>query len=259
MLSQGFANLTLYTDWTMESIFQDLAKVIEAVGDSPVSLTALIFVVLAVLASLLFKTSKELSRLFVFIALVAFAVFVVVVFSKTLTFQSSSPEVINPTEPLSSSTVIEKAPDLLNPSEAEGASTEENALRPRPPRTGNYFAQGTINRGSSRMVATVQDQSCIAVVQGIASPYQGNATITVSKLLWRDGAFRIGPGGNEFVFSEDGSSSENSSSRVVWYFDNAQIVEPYKSFLNECLMSDDDNFEIRRLGDFMDGIPFPDS
>ena len=52
------------------------------VGGSPTALAALMFVLLAVLASHLFKDSKGLSGIFAFIALLAFAFFVVITFNK---------------------------------------------------------------------------------------------------------------------------------------------------------------------------------
>lgn len=66
----------------MESIFQYLAEILQAVGEGPIALAALMFVLLAVLASLLFKNSKGLSGICAFIALLAFAFFLVITFNK---------------------------------------------------------------------------------------------------------------------------------------------------------------------------------
>jgi len=66
----------------MESIFQYLAEILKAVGNSQTALAALMFTLLAVLASLLFKDSKGLSGLSAFVALLAFAFFVVITFNK---------------------------------------------------------------------------------------------------------------------------------------------------------------------------------
>ncbi|MBD2102316.1 hypothetical protein [Leptolyngbya sp. FACHB-261] len=80
----------------MENIFQYLAEILEAVGDNPTALAALMFVLLAVLASLLFKGSQGLSGLLAFIALLAFAFFLVITFNKASAPTSQNQIATNP-------------------------------------------------------------------------------------------------------------------------------------------------------------------
>lgn len=62
----------------MESIFEQLPQILEAVKDSPLAVIALLFVLLAVLASIFFRESKDLQKLSVFTGLLFFAIFIVI-------------------------------------------------------------------------------------------------------------------------------------------------------------------------------------
>lgn len=122
--------------------------------------------------------------------------------------------------------------------------------------TGYYDAEGTINNNSSRYIATVQGRSCIALVDGQATPYAGAITLTVSPLSWRNNSFYTDETNTKLIIDDsDNSFKEGGDDKSIprWRFQQEEIPEPYRTKINECLR-DNEYKSTRELLDFSTGI-----
>jgi hypothetical protein len=142
-----------------------------------------------------------------------------------------------------------------SPSSVDSQTSPELPLLP-----GNYSPEngGTLFNGSGRYIATVRNKVCIATVNAQPSPYGGYSEVSVSRVLWRNGSFYINTTDQPLIIHSKTSFSEGEVGRFrpLWSLSQARIIEPYQTLLNDCLQSNDDEYEFNKIDNFREGIPF---
>ncbi|XHX75802.1 MAG: hypothetical protein RBJ76_15250 [Stenomitos frigidus ULC029] len=142
----------------------------------------------------------------------------------------------------------------------ESPSSGDSQNSPKLPLVpGDYSPEngGSLFNGSGRYIATVGNKVCIATVKARPSPYEGYSEITVSRLLWRNNSFYINATDQPLVIHSKNSFSEGDVGRTtpLWSFNQTRIIEPYQTLLNNCLQSNDHEYEFNKFDNFREGIP----
>ncbi|KAM3100999.1 hypothetical protein ACKFKF_10155 [Phormidesmis sp. 146-12] len=122
--------------------------------------------------------------------------------------------------------------------------------------TGRYGRDGSLFRGTSRIIAKVGGKMCIALVNGTPTPYRGNSEIVISSLSWSDGKLHVDATSEQLVILNRTSFRSEIDSRDSWKLETEKIENSYRTRLNTCLESDG-KYKYSGLGNFIDGIPFP--
>ncbi|MBD2094058.1 hypothetical protein H6F90_02670 [Trichocoleus sp. FACHB-591] len=167
----------------MEKIFDSLPEILKIVGSNPVSLIALIFILLAVLASILFKESRDLRGWSAFLALVAFAVFVVVTVNKPTNAptisQTSSPSAV---------------PSLGSPPSPTVANQDQTVWECRAENTSLYLVD-QLNENSDEFDVAIYDNAGKEdeAITGNQGDYFGTVPIKITERAGQiEGSGRLG-------------------------------------------------------------------
>jgi hypothetical protein len=77
-------------------------------------------------------------------------------------------------------------------------------------------------------------------------------------LSWRNEIFYINATDQQLIIHDQKSFREGADDKTR-VLREEEIREPYKALINDCLRSNDNEYEFSEVGEFRDGIPFHNS